>query len=474
MLYNAAVQGLRASLRVLFVLVGFWSGLIALGWIAGAIPPEQGEIGTPKRAPAPKPEALKAAVAPPAREAPSPPPKSAETPAKSVDTKPAPVLRYLACDASVDYPTLSLRQLLGDAHAEVNVGCGSSVHVWVMERGSEGVPLHMRRALSFHANAPAGHQTRAFPLLPGDIDADGIPDIVLGLRFSREGREDREGAIYVVPREFTGAFRNPARLSRSPLWALALGQLDGRPGLELIAAQGSPKAFRGDVLALYPGGRKSGPRVQIALEGNAKSVETGDFDHDGFEDVSVILNAPPRLEIVHGAANLRLERKAVFSLPGAREQVVDDFDGDGIVDLLLLRNEGVDWLRGGKKEAQAPQKLVTRAGLRSLQVCEGSGGARRDLLAFAGQKLLRITQKAALQFEEEVVLPLPADFEYRHFALTRFGGADFVILLARAKQSRAPWEVWITKPHPVAPVIAEGENPSLPAEPALALRIPLP
>lgn len=188
----------------------------------------------------------------------------------------------------------------------------------------------------------------------GDLDGDGIEDLIVG---SRNANDDR-GVIFGnevtwYKGEGNGAFTGPLSIDANLLDvnAVRVTDLDGDGRLDVLAG-----ADQGQQVALYhneDGG--DGPRfVKYTLwdDGAVHGLDVADLDGDGQDELVI-----GSYSMTSSVSVSVLKRPAVLSDPWPRTEIatgfglaaaespkvqVDDFDGDGNLDILASAQGGGD------------------------------------------------------------------------------------------------------------------------------------
>jgi Protein kinase domain/FG-GAP repeat/FG-GAP-like repeat len=226
--------------------------------------------------------------------------------------------------------------------------------------------------------------------VPGDIDGDGLPDLLISTGGSRP--DQRSNAVRFFRGLPDGTFGEPVDLSVEPsalfgYTITALGDVngDGKPDFA-IADPGELRRDPGTVY-VYFGGRVPGQSPDRVLRGPrvgqdfGYAVAAGDLNGDGINDL--VVGAPTddaigrntgRVYVYWGGRDLgakpdvELSTVVVDSQYGAAVAVVPDLDGDGVSDLAV----GANWdpaagprggrvfiYRGGRSMRTTPERALT-------------------------------------------------------------------------------------------------------------------
>jgi hypothetical protein len=170
----------------------------------------------------------------------------------------------------------------------------------------------------------------------GDVNHDGIDDIIVGAPFSDAGAQEAGRAYIIFGRANTGG-------------AVDLSNLDSAVGF-IIA-----------------------DRVQSTFAGYSVSG-AGDFNHDGFADVLV---GAPFVNTSHGQVY-------VVSGNSTLADIDNDFNGDGRSDFLLRNDTGsvTDWLSqaGGSFAANTNFQVQATPDWHIIATGDFNGDGREDIL----------------------------------------------------------------------------------------------
>jgi hypothetical protein len=273
------------------------------------------------------------------------------------------------------------------ARGEVNIAeIGHSVPGAVIH-GAWGDP---RSANSGGVGDSLGYDTALEP--GGDLDGDGIDDLLLGAPFASRGM-DRNGAVYILlgrrglggelyaarPEELGVEIVAPHLLERLTRGVAATGDVDGDGYGDFLVGAGGD-AFQGEGIAYLIYGRPDWPRGQVpmqdlrhfAIKGTFSYPQTqaprlgmwvdgpGDLNGDGFADlivskfreavrygngagaVFVVLGGPSLPEYAEDRAigtpelpGLKIQGRDMFYQLGQGGAAGGDLDGDGRGDVVV-------------------------------------------------------------------------------------------------------------------------------------------
>lgn len=258
----------------------------------------------------------------------------------------------------------------------------------------------------------------------GDMDGDGLPDLVVGgmprekLAWYRNGRWERhvvaiphsefttdcalgdidgDGRLDVVVPDGDGRnnlvwFANTPSASPHVRWPIRvigsvgdygkdveLGDFDGDGHLDV--------AVRGRDQAMIFFQQSSGPWIKVAVPVQAlghEGMAMGDVDGDGWPDL-VFQGAWVRNPGGHGARSAAWVEAVIGPAHGDFKAVVADLDGDGRADVVFSSSEGtadVTWWRQGDPgqpwQAQVISAQVDRA--HTLQAADMDGDGHLDVV----------------------------------------------------------------------------------------------
>lgn len=459
---------LFASLRTVGVLLGLWVILAVVGLVSGAIPldgsppgggPDDDADGGVVEADAGASDEDAGTARVDAGTATPDPTEPEPTPEGTVAAAPG-LARWSVCPGSSD-PSLAAVDVFGDARPELVVGCRDG---WqVIGLGANG-PARIARFTT--ASAPAGQEPVAGPAARGDVNGDGVADLVLPLALLGDNGASRGGGLFWVPRDGFGGIREPVSLAPITAVAAVVAPIDGEAGAEIAAMN------RANALAQLPsevwvfGGGASPTRTAAVVAGlGGSALGVADVDRDGHADV-VALSAG-RVDLHFGDGAGAFPRSHTLELPGARELGLGDLDGDGGTDLAVLGDGGLRWIRAGALDGMEPHGLDgVPANLRGLEVLDADADEKVDLIGWDHPRLVFLRQRDPVDFEPRTGFALAGGpfgpRRHRVADLDGDGQADDLALLGTTAEEDAPLELVL-----VMNALEEGEQ--TPAEAASEL-----
>lgn len=172
-----------------------------------------------------------------------------------------------------------------------------------------------------------GGGTGEWGLAAGDLDNDGIFDLVVGTRTDNE--------IQVLHGNGDGTFTHvEGEPSGGTGWMVVLGDVNGDGDLDVTAAGG--EASNGSVL-LGNGDGTLGPAATYAASGLTLATDLGDLDGDGDLDWIVSSFSGGRWHVyTNDGAGAMSPDQEIFAPSNASCSIMVDFDRDGDLDLALV------------------------------------------------------------------------------------------------------------------------------------------
>jgi hypothetical protein len=395
---------------------------------------------------------------------------------ESVETAPPPT--YVVCRPDVAHVTLGTVHAVGDPRPEIALGCGAEVHVFAFSEGEEvAAPM---RVLVLDASTSSGGrapgQLFAGSIAGMDVDGDGLGDLVAPFHSVTPEGDTSGGALFLLRRDAMGAFESPVALAPIASLTVALAQLDGQPGFEILATnRGSDLARRPSEVWVFTGGAAPSRSAVLRASVGEVAVAVADLDRDGHEDAAVIAKRADHLRIHFGDGTARFARMAEVPLDDASEIVAGDVDGDGGDDVLVRAGGGLYLVAAGPQESLALRPIDAPTRLHSISLRDVDGDRKRDIVGIDGQRLVWLRQGEDLAFTEETLVTATGG-TLLHYALADVNGDGAVDLVAvgRAEAPDAPWSLSVVANVREAEALTfEPAGASAPANAPLTLQVAL-
>lgn len=467
-----------AVLRAIGILVAVWGGLALVAYVTGAYPLRESDRvdGTAPALDSPTPPT----DAPGPETSPAPPtvapsPEPAPPAAAAATTVP----RFVACESTVTQPSLTAAHLVGDPRPEILLGCGNLVHVFALASPpppSEAPPLPFRVMTLDLAAEVAGAPIHAAAPSAGDVDGDSLPDLLVGFWYGAEGGAARGGSLHLVRQNPTFAFDAPRRLA--PISAVQVGTaaLDARSGQEVIALhRGNTFARRPSELWVFEGGPAPARTAQLRTGIGGEAFTIADVDRDGRSDLVAVTGDEGRVDVFFGDGAGRFPRSNTLKLPGARAILATSLDDQAGLDVVVAGDEAISRLLAPTPDTLELTPLAPVSRATSLAATDVDGDGRRDLLALAEGKLVRLTPREDRTFDAGELPMLPADLSSLHAMsvtdLDADGRPDLLLLHRPAPD--AAWELLIVFDLRTATARTLATNASPLPDAPLRLAIPL-
>lgn len=196
---------------------------------------------------------------------------------------------------------------------------------------------------------------RPYAVVVADVDEDGIPDVLAAVQGTTDGamllmRGRRPGGLEAVESILPGTMNQ----------GIATGDLDGDGLPDLVAASRSLGIV---VVAANPAGGFAPPRT-LSSRTDGGALALADLDRDGRLDVVALSRDQPDALVLLAQPDGSY-RLATYEVAGqATGLVVDDLDGDGVIDIaeVTQRPPAVSVLFGQGDGTFAPRVVVELGG----------------------------------------------------------------------------------------------------------------
>ncbi len=353
---------------------------------------------------------------------------------------------YAVCTVDTTDVSLAALEVVGDPRPEVALGCGPKVHVFAFDEEPEPSPLLVATFDAAGAASPSA-QVRLAAGKPADmdVDGDGLGDLVLPFRGLTSEGDVRGGALHLLRRSAMGAFEAPILLAPIAADRAVLAQLDGHPGMEILATnRGSDLARRPSEVWVFTGG-PAPARASVLRAGLGDvDVTVADLDRDGEQDAVVTAAGADQVRIHFGDGTAHFPRTAEIETPGAREVVSGDVDGDGGEDVLVAAT-GLFLVVAGPPESLSPRAIEgAPAGLRGISLRDVDGDRKRDIVGIDGQNVVWLQQGDDLGFTLQTLLTIEgAPIHDYALADVDGDGKTDLVALGRAPEGGTPWALTI-------------------------------
>jgi hypothetical protein len=330
-------------------------------------------------------------------------------------------LRYPVCAREEGAPTLSRLRLSNTGPELWALHCGPSVHLLAIER--EGEHLVPRRVARMQARSynPA-EAPRAVPVTAADIDGDGRADLIVPVLLVDRAGTPAGGALYRLRGREQGGFDPATRLLDLAPGGAAAATLDAEPGMDLLLLHlRDPHTAQPNQLWLVRGGPAPLRIAQLEAGSGSASLAVADLDRDGIDDAAVASESEGRVRLwlsSHGPA--AKSPPIVLELPGVREVLAGDLDGDGQRDLLLA-GEGVWFLLARQGFAADPKLIAGSEHLRDVQLEDANADGKLDVVGYVHPDVIALVQGDQLRFTRRTLASLRGDLGV---LFTRIGQLD--------------------------------------------------
>ncbi|MFI3155793.1 MAG: VCBS repeat-containing protein [Methylococcaceae bacterium] len=227
-------------------------------------------------------------------------------------------------------------------------------------------------------NAKKNYTVGTFPwgLQIGDLDRDGVPDIVSANYLS--------STVSVLFGKSAGGFKAKVDWPTSYLPRdVRIGDLnrDGKPDLITANYGGGGGTDISVLLGVGTNGRFA-PTVNHTVPNAPTSVQAGDINRDGKPDVVVTsYTDPSTVTVLSGDGKGAFPSQIQYFMNGRPDLQLKDLNRDGWLDFVAVNFGGVSLLLSdGLGQFQAPVDFATGAGATALQIGDLNHDGKPDLV----------------------------------------------------------------------------------------------
>jgi hypothetical protein len=396
------VRAVAAALALWGAVLSYlvWSGRLPPRWLPEPAQPPPAPVAKQPAPAAPEPPPTPAHTTEPA--APPPPP-----PAQPAAIEAA---RYAVCAREELPPRLSSLRAANDGPELFALHCGPSVHVLAFE--ATGGALVARRVLRARvpSRSPA-EAPRPVPVRAADVDGDGRPDLIIPALYADRGGAPAAGALALLRQRAEGGFDAPRRMFDAAIGDVAPATLDAQPGTDLaVLHMLDARTARANELWLVHGGPAPLRYAQRPAGVAANALAAADLDRDGLDDIVVVSEHEQQARVwLSSHASDPQAAPIELSLPGVREVIAGDVDGDGQRDVVLT-GASVSLLLSAKDFRAEPVAIADSAGLRDVELTDVDGDGKLDLVGYAHPALIALRQGEALAFARSTLAVVRGEF----------------------------------------------------------------
>lgn len=226
------------------------------------------------------------------------------------------------------------KQDVAIAAAHTRTYPGTHAAIWVLLGNGDG---------TFQTPSLAFPDRRSFHLVTGDLNGDGLDDIVFSF--------DEPQGTNVLLSKGDGTFTQGLSYSGGlPTYFSTLHEMDGDGRLDLLVpGDGGSAILKGNGDGTFDG------RRSYDSGGNADTMSAGDVTGDGCPDVAVTNTDNNTVSLFVSRGDGTLAPPTMLPFPnGVGACAMADLDGDGRAELIVAESNGVSVLRGTASGVGSP------------------------------------------------------------------------------------------------------------------------
>jgi hypothetical protein len=292
----------------------------------------------------------------------------------------------------------------------------------------------------------------------GDFDGDGRTDIASLHRYGvNDGNPDRAGTILL--NRGSGAFEQLPLIAPGDFSTILAGNLDNDGILDLVLGGSTPLTW------LYGNGNGTFRIGGTAEVRNVTSIALGQFDGRNGIDIAVAQASPPALTILLADANGNYSTVATYPVDNAATAVATaDFDGDGRADLVVADSKFVTpYFGNGDGTFTKGASLPTLATL-SLTAHDMNRDGRPDIVVggqkfvtvfvYAGSRQFLFSQQTSIGTDANTIAVTDVDHDANPDVVA-VGNGDIAVLRGTQSGGFLPAATYAGGANPVAGAIGD-------------------